>query len=487
MRRSPLAATPAALSIAVSAPAHATPDAVAVLLDADLTAQSQALAAGQIGSQGLTQALLERIAQRQPELNAYLHIDAIGALQSAAASDQRRAAGRTLSALDGLSVAVKDNIDVAGMPTTAGMATRRGRLASTDAFVVQQLRAAGMVVLGKLNMHEAALGATNDNPHYGRCEHPLRRGFTPGGSSGGSACAVAAGLCALALGTDTMGSVRLPAAYCGVVGFKGSSGVVSTTGSVACGRLLDHIGPLTRSQRDLAMVWPLMAVYDAACAEARLAPTLAPGPTLAQGRSLRFVAAADIHSLGATPEVSQAYQRAMAALRALGHTVNEIALAGWDFGRARRAGLLVVEADLLVEHAEDWRSQPHNFSPALTKGLQWAERQSAAAYAAALRSCGEAHAEVARWWMHGEVMLLPTTPQTAFEFGAPVPANQADLTSIANLAGVPAMTVPLPVAAGQLPIGLQAIAPAGAEALLIGLDLAAACAPELAQITLSRP
>ncbi|MBL8327905.1 MAG: amidase [Rubrivivax sp.] len=434
-------------------------------LEADATAQADALARSDIRSEALTQALLQRIAATQARYNAFLHVDAQGALAAARASDARRAAGRTASALDGVSLAVKDNIDVAGMPTTAGMATRRGRLATEDAFVVQRLRAAGLVILGKLNMHEAALGATNDNPHFGRCEHPQHQGFTPGGSSGGSACAVAAGLCALALGTDTMGSVRLPASYCGVLGLKGSYGVVSTRGSVACGYGLDHIGPLTRSLRDLRALWPLMAQHDGRCADAR---RVTAHPPIAEPR---WLAPLDLRVLGVDESASHAFGNALQTLQARGDTVQRVDLATYDFGRARRAGLLVVEADLLVEHAADWQGRRADFSPELERFMGRAERQPAAAYAAALRTLAQARVEVERWWSMGDVMLLPTTPQTAFAFGRPVPANQADLTSIANMAGVPAISLPLPVPAGALPIGLQAIAPEGHEATLLHLDL----------------
>ena len=434
----------------------------------DLSAQSEALAAGQTSSVALTRAQLEAIAAR-PVLNAYLHVDAEGALRAAAESDARRTAGLALGPLDGLTLAVKDNIDVAAMPTTAGMATRRGRIAPADAFAVVRLRAAGMVVLGKLNMHEAALGATNENPHYGRCENPHRAGYTPGGSSGGSASAVAAGLCALALGSDTMGSVRIPAAYCGVVGLKASYGRVSTSGTVACSYVLDHVGPLTRSRRDLALVMPVLGVFDAACADARDLPRL-PAKV-----APRWVSASDIESLGVSYPVAVAYRRALQALRERGDEVCEIALRAYDFGRARRAGLLVVEADLLVEHAEDWRDRPELFSADLTRFMRYGEKQSAAAYAGAMRTIAAAHVEVARWFAQGDVMLLPTAPQQAFAFGEPVPANQADLTSIANMAGLPALSVPLPVAEGELPIGLQLIAPIGAEATLLAADLNGIC------------
>jgi aspartyl-tRNA(Asn)/glutamyl-tRNA(Gln) amidotransferase subunit A len=438
--------------------------AAELLLDADLTAQAAALAAGATSSAALTEATLARIAARNPALNAYLHVDAAGARAAAAASDARRAAGQARGPLDGLTLGVKDNLDVAGLPTTAGMATRRGRVAADDAFVVARLREAGMVVLGKLNMHEAALGTSNANPFYGDCQHPHRPGFVPGGSSGGSACAVAAGLCALALGTDTMGSVRLPAAFCGVVGLKGSYGAVSTRGSVACSYALDHVGPLVRSARDLALVWPAMSVFDPACGDARMNR-----PRSVPDRPLVFMVPADVDALALEPAVRRAYEQAIATLTAQGGRVVRIDLACWDFARARRSGLLLVEADLLHEHAADWAAQPQNFSPELRTLLAWCERQPAAACAKAQRVLAAARVEVRRWWAQGDVMLLPTVPQTAFAQGRAAPAHAADLTSIANLAGVPAISLPLPVAPGGLPVGLMAMAPRGHEPMLMGL------------------
>lgn len=435
------------------------------LIHNDITAQAEALSGGAASSVALVEAQLDEISRRNPTLNAYLHVDTSAARAAAQASDARRAQGRSLGPLDGISVALKDNIDVAALPTTAGMATRRGRIAAADAFVVQRLRAAGVVILGKLNMHEAALGATNANPNYGRCENPHRAGYTPGGSSGGSACAVAAGLCGFALGSDTMGSVRIPAAYCGVVGLKCSYGLISTRGVVACSYALDHVGVLTRSPSDLALVLPLLAAFDAASPDARAVVAHA---AIAEPR---LVVASDVEVLGVTPAVAAAYRRAVLQLRATGNVVVETTLAGYPFGRARRAGLLMVEADLLVEHADDWREQPHHFSNELTHFMRYAERQSAAAYASALRVVALAHVEVARWFALADVMVLPTAPQQAFAFDDPVPANQADFTSIANMAGVPALSVPLPVPTGELPIGLQFIAPLGCEATLLALKL----------------
>ena len=185
-------------------------------------------------------------------LNAFIHVAGDFASEQARESDRRRAPGNPRSSLDGVPIAIKDNIDVVGLPTTNGLATRW--MPSADAPVIRRFRDAGMVILGKLNMHEGALGATTDNRHYGRCVHPALPGFTPGGSSGGSAAAVAAGLCPVALGTDTMGSVRIPAAYCGIVGFKPSQTYWPVIGVMPLAFGLDTIGPLARSVEDIAVL-----------------------------------------------------------------------------------------------------------------------------------------------------------------------------------------------------------------------------------------
>jgi Asp-tRNA(Asn)/Glu-tRNA(Gln) amidotransferase A subunit family amidase len=264
-----------------------------------------------------------------------------------------------------------------------------------------------------------------------------------------------------------MGSVRLPAAYCGVVGLKGSYGAVSTRGSVACSYALDHVGPLVRSARDLAFVWPVMSAFDATCGDARM-NRAKPVPD----RPLVFLAPRDIGALGLAPEVRAGFDEALAAMSRIGRRIERIDLAGWDFARARRQGLLMVEADLLHEHAADWAAQPQNFSPALAQLLTWCERQPASAYARAQRVLAAARVEVRRWWAQGDVMLLPTAPVTAHPLAEPAPAHAADLTSLANLAGVPAVSLPLPVAPGALPLGLMAIAPRGHEPLLMALAVA---------------
>src|SRR5262249_46782901 len=199
------------------------------------------------------EALLSCIANDDPELRCFITVDREGALRAAAASRDRHAARRALGPLDGIPVAVKDNIDMAGLPRTAGTEAFRPRIPRPEPPVVERLKRAGAVILGKLNMHEAAFGGTTDNPVFGRCMNPLLPGHTPGGSSGGSGAAVAAGFCTAALGTDTMGSVRLPAAYCGIWGFKPTRGEIQTKGVVPLSVTLDTVGPLARTAADLGI------------------------------------------------------------------------------------------------------------------------------------------------------------------------------------------------------------------------------------------
>lgn len=399
-------------------------------------------------------------------LNAYISVDAKRSRAQAQASDAHRAQHGPRP-LEGIAIAVKDNIDIAGWRTTAGMATRRERPpADDDAECVARLRAAGAVFLGKLNMHEAALGADSNNPHYGACQHPQRAGYTPGGSSGGSGAAVAAGLCSAALGSDSMGSIRIPASYCGAFGLKPSFGAVSPRGSVVVSRRLDHIGPLTRSAADLDRLLAVIAGYDSDSAQSR------PFSFSSASNNVLRIGVPALDGIEISAEVSAACVAAQRQLDALGHVCIALPPSELAAGVARRAGLLVCEADMLVEHADDWAQRPQDFSPALAKMLRWAQARSAADLAAADLQLDAARLQLQRWLASCDLLVWPTTPQRAFAFSEPTPSNQADLTCFANMAGFPALSLPLPVAKGALPIGLQLIGPLGSDRALIALAAA---------------
>ena len=430
----------------------------------DLTAQRTLLASRELSSEALVAQTLEAIAASQPVLNAYLSLDADAALSAARECDARLAAG-SARALEGLPVAIKDNLDVAGMRTTAGMATRRDAPAATaDSTAVARLREAGAVILGKLNMHEAALGADNDNPHFGACRNPHRPTHTPGGSSGGSGAAVAAALCSAALGTDSMGSVRIPAAYCGVAGLKPGRGVVSTRGSVELSRRLDHVGPLARSARDLRPLLQVLAGFDADSAQSR-----AIAFSDVADRPLRLGVIDFAGSVDSDAEVQRVFDAGLRTLLDLGHARVDLPGPALAPGKARRAGLLVCEAELLIEHAADWQAHRDRFSPQLAAMMAWAEGKTAADFVAADRVLDAAQVLLLHWLARCDVIVAPTTPQQAFAFGEAIPANQADYTCYANIAGVPALSVPMPVGDGELPVGLQLIGREGSELQLIAL------------------
>ncbi len=431
----------------------------------DLCAQRDALRAGKLAPLALIEAHLEAVAAHNGVLNAFLHVDAKGARLQAGESARRLAQGRPRP-LEGVAVAIKDNLDVAGLPTTAGMATRRDRIAACDSSAVRRLRAAGCVILGKLNMHEAALGADNDNPHYGACHNPHRVGHTPGGSSGGSAAAVAAGLVAASLGTDSMGSVRIPASYCGVYGLKPSRGLVSGAGSVVVSSRLDQVGPLARSPQDLAALIDALSGYDPDCPGSRPLRLLAPISRLARIGVLRPP------ELTLDDGVAADFEHGLDRLANLGHVLTALDCAGFDPGPLRRAGLLLCEVEMLAEHGEDWRGRRALFSPSLAAMLSFAEGQGASAVGRAIARIDQGRVLLQRWLAQYDLLVSPTTPQRAFAFGSQAPANQADYTCLASFAGLPALSLPLPVAAGSLPIGLQLIGRHGADRQLLALALA---------------
>lgn len=402
---------------------------------------------------------LNRIERLNPRLNAFLAVDADGARAAALASGARWAAGRPLSPIDGVPIGIKANIASVGLPLHAGIDAYRDQVADHDAACVARLKAAGAVILGVLNMHEGALGATTDNPAFGRCQNPHWNGFTPGGSSGGSGAAAAAGLCAAALGTDTMGSVRIPSGYCGIFGLKPGRGRVSTEGVMPLSWTFDNVGPHARSAEDCRLVFEAMA-------EGASAPS-------AEGRpwaALDFSGQAKVD-----PRVAWAYEDRLQAARDLGRTIETLRLDDYDFGAVRRLGLLISEVEGHVVHEARLAERPEGFSRAFADGLAWGARQPAPRLAKAYREL-EATAARLRARLSGYAGLLsPTTPQFAFVFDDPVPVNQADFTAMANVAGLPAAAFPSGLTGGMdggLPLSVQVMAWREADAL----DLAQALA-----------
>jgi aspartyl-tRNA(Asn)/glutamyl-tRNA(Gln) amidotransferase subunit A len=335
---------------------------------------------------------------------------------------------------------VKANIAVAGLPWHAGLAAFEMRLGARDADVVALLRQAGAAVIGVLNMEEGALGAKSDNPHFGPVQNPHRIGFSPGGSSGGSGAAVAAGLCDIALGTDTMGSVRIPASHCGVYGFKPATASVSQAGLEPADLSLDAIGPLARDLVTLERVARVMSGFGDD-------PLEGTGATLAE------------HGVEVHPEVARSFAAALAAL-----PVPPVAVSlTHPQSRIRFAGFIGVSREMAA-HLRGVAT-----SERLAKLLTYGPRRSLADWAedrAVLeRTAAEVRAVVEE---HG-FLILPTVPNPPFPHSDPEPPAQADFTCLANIAGLPSISLPAGWTADGLPIGVHLVGPAGAEAGLFAL------------------
>jgi aspartyl-tRNA(Asn)/glutamyl-tRNA(Gln) amidotransferase subunit A len=345
--------------------------------------------------------------------------------------------------LAGLTLGVKSNIMVRDLPWTGGMGLYRHRIAARDAEVVARLRNAGAMVLGSLNMHEAALGAHTDNAFFGRTHNPHRHGYTPGGSSGGSGAAVAAGLCDIALGTDTLGSVRIPAAYCGVYGLKPTLGAVSSDGLAFLEPGLDCIGPLTANLDLIEAAWQVMASnpgedkgFDHAC-------------LLEQHGGVELestVAAAFDRAIGLLPLTT--------AMLDLPDSLTEI----------RMAGLIDAARWLIADLGPEYRADNPGLSDELKSVLKAVggmtpRPEVLARNRAALRDAlGDS-----------AVLIMPTAPQAAFAHGTRAPSNQADFTSLASIAGLPALSLPAGWTNDGLPVGIQLVGPPHSELGLIDL------------------
>lgn len=406
---------------------------------------------------------LHKIARVNPNLNVFL--DTI--------HDAPAVADATGALID-FTVAVKANIALAGLPFSAGMAAYRHRIASADAFAVTLLRDTGAQVLGTVNMAEAALGATTNNPHFGRTENPLRGGFTAGGSSGGSAAAVAAGMARIALGTDTMGSCRIPAAYCGVVGFKPSVGRISMRGVEPLCARLDSVGVLAGNVTDARQAAQVLSVFDAFCAQSVAYPALHAAQPFALG-NVRLAVLDEFTIASLQPAVATTYRQAIQVLRACGVTLTARAVDQTQLAAARRAGLLLCEAELAVTLAQPMAHDDGGLSPHLRQMIAFGQSRSAPDLARAGKIIDDTVLLQRALLDDVDAIFWPTAPQTAFSFDDPIPANQADFTCLANFTGSPAISLPLATTrdgASMLPTGLQLMCERGDDGKLLDLALA---------------
>jgi aspartyl-tRNA(Asn)/glutamyl-tRNA(Gln) amidotransferase subunit A len=383
-----------------------------------------------------------RIAARDPALGAYVALLEADARQDAAASSARWAANRPLSALDGAPIAIKANIAVAGAPWHAGIRAFADRIAPQDAACVAALRRQGAIILGLLAMDEGALGGTGDNPWLGRTHNPWRLGFSPGGSSSGAGAAVAAGLCAAALGTDTMGSVRLPAAFCGCVGYKPSRDVISRDGVVPLANSLDHVGVLARSVEDCALV------------AAGAADGLDPDKGKLGAIDLGIIA--NLDGVPIDPETQSAIATLTDRAAASGARIVPLDFAAYDFSRVRKNCLLAIEVEAMGEYP--WlATETAGFSDGFVQMLRYGASQPPAKITQAYDTIAQAAGFIRDRLAGVTAMILPMTPGPAYRFGDVPPASLGDFAAPANITGAAAVAIPIGVSADGLPLSVQCL------------------------------
>jgi len=417
----------------------------------------------------LTETCLKRIQRLNPTINAFITLTPELAVQGAMQADLL--IGRlppNLSELDllGIPVGIKDMFDVAGVPTTAGTKFFSEKPPSEDAQVVRSLKSSGAVILGKTNTHEIALGVTGVNPHYGPVRNPWDLARITGGSSSGSAAAVAAGMCLAAIGTDTGGSIRIPAALCGVVGFKPTYGRVSARGVVPLSWNLDHIGTITRTVRDAARMLSVMAGFDPHDPSSVNVPLDDPLLRLDDSaRNWRIACAAGEYIEVSETDVMESLETAAQTFRSMGAQIEKVDMS-WLSDLALANGRMT-QADGAAYHQDRLREHPDWFGADVLQRLQNGAALTSCEYVMARKTQMDSSRRFEMFFEKYDLLLLPTTPISApliEETGAIEAARSLTrFTSPFNLTGLPAISVPCGFSTTGLPFGLQIVSKHWAE------------------------
>jgi len=423
----------------------------------------------------LTQFLLDRIARLNPRLNAYLTLNSEIALKDAVAAEtalcskSRRKSSRDLGPLHGIPISLKDNLYTAGLRTTGGSGFLRDFLPLQDAAVVTLLKNSGAILIGKTNLHEFAYGVTSNNPHFGPVRNPWDLDRIPGGSSGGSAAALAAALCYGSIGTDTGGSIRIPASLCGVVGLKPGLGRVSVEGAIPLSTTLDFVGPMARTVADVALLFEVIATPEGTKRH----------PRAARGKHLRLGIPKHFFLDVVSPDIQHAFESSLVTLKKLGAKLKEISLP--YLKETEHAGNQIAWAEATHYHQQAGWYPAHaaDYGEDVRSRLEMGEKVSALEYLRALdlREKFIAGFHLALLENEVDALVTPTTPIAAPLIGEEnisiagkdhsTRALLLRLNRPANLGGLPAISVPCGLTPTGLPAGLQFLAGVTDEALLL--------------------
>jgi aspartyl-tRNA(Asn)/glutamyl-tRNA(Gln) amidotransferase subunit A len=452
---------------------------------------ASALAAKEISSVELTQQHLDRIASVDGKINAFLHIDNAGALEQAEAIDKKRASGEKLSPLAGVPIAVKDILAQKGIPTTAGSKILEGWRPPYDSTVVAKLKAAGVVILGKTNMDEFAMGSSTENSAYGTTQNPWDLTRTPGGSSGGSAAAVAAFEAPLAIGTDTGGSIRQPAALTGIVGVKPTYGAVSRYGVVAYSSSLDQVGPFARTVLDTALLHEAIAGHDERDSTSINAPV--PQVVAAAKRldvkGMKIGVIKELSGSGFQAGVSARIAESIELLVAAGAEIVEVSCPNFEYALAAYYLIAPSEASSNLARFDSMRyglrvgddgsrgaeevmsaTREAGFGKEVKRRIILGTYALSSGYYDAYYGSAQKVRTLVKQdfdnaFAKADVLISPVTPTTAFKIGEksndPVAMYLSDIATIpVNMAGIGGMSLPVGLADEDgLPVGLQIMAP----------------------------
>ena len=464
------------------------------LLKLGLAEAAELLAARKVSSAELTKAYIASIEKNEPRVGAYISTDARRALDMAIAVDRRRAAGESLSVLAGIPAGIKDNICTRGVATTCASRMLESYIPPYDAHVIERLSDAGFVMLGKLNMDEFAMGSTTENSAMKKTHNPLDLTRVPGGSSGGSAAAVAAYEAAYTLGSDTGGSIRQPASFCGVVGMKPTYGTVSRYGLVAFASSLDQIGPLTHTVRDNALVLNAIAGHDKRDATSIDRAYGDFGAEIGKGvQGLVIGIPKEFFGEGIAPDVKKAVLDAAARYEKMGATLVEASMPAIDHALAAYYVISSAEAssnlarfdgvrygyrtEEFADIAELYkRSRSEGFGAEVKRRIMLGTFALSsgyydAYYKKALQVRALVRADYDRVLEKCDVILSPVAPTVAYRLGEksqnPLEMYMGDAYSVpVNVAGIPALALPCGTGEGGMPVGLQLMGKPFSEALL---------------------